>query len=107
MAAAQSRGDCGRVGGIARERANAAGVREASRREFVEYRAVGARQWPERRARPSRICGGAVAWRANPVEAEGAAVKIRWPEGIEVELPLSLGELTLRRCLREVLTCSR
>ena len=45
--------------------------------------------------------------RADPVVPEGAAVKIRWPEGIEVELPLSLGERSLRRCLREVLTCSR
>lgn len=49
----------------------------------------------------------AVQLRADPVVAEGPAVKIRWPEGIEVELPLSLGELTLRRCLREVLSCSR
>lgn len=49
----------------------------------------------------------AVQLRADPVVAEGAAVKIRWPEGIEVELPLSLGERSLRRCLREVLTCSR
>ena len=44
---------------------------------------------------------------ARTVRQEGAAVKIRWPEGIEVELPLSLGERSLRRCLREVLTCSR
>ena len=42
---------------------------------------------------PGRAGFAAVQLRANPVEAEGAAVKIRWPEGIEVELPLSLGEL--------------
>ena len=48
----------------------------------------------------------AVQLRAEPA-AEISAVKIRWPEGIEVELPRSLGEATLRRCLREVLSCSR
>ena len=56
---------------------------------------------------PGRAGFAAVQLRADPVVAEGAAVKIRWPEGIEVELPLSLGERSLRRCLREVLTCSR
>ena len=56
---------------------------------------------------PGRAGFAAVQLRADPVESEGAAVKIRWPEGIEVELPLSLGERSLRRCLREVLTCSR
>ena len=48
----------------------------------------------------------AVQLRGEPA-AEISAVKIRWPEGIEVELPRSLGEATLRRCLREVLSCSR
>jgi len=49
----------------------------------------------------------AVQLRAEPA-AEGSTIKIRWPEGIEVELPRSLGEPTLRRCLREVLlSCSR
>jgi hypothetical protein len=50
----------------------------------------------------------AVQLREEPAPAADAAVKIRWPEGIEVELPRSLGEATLRRCLREVLlSCSR
>ena len=49
----------------------------------------------------------AVQLRAEPPAAD-AAVKIRWPEGVEMELPLSLGEATLRRCLGEVLrSCSR
>jgi len=39
----------------------------------------------------------------QPEPAVGSAVKIRWPEGIEVELPLSLGEVTLRRWLGEFL----
>ena len=56
---------------------------------------------------PGRAGFAAVQLRADPVVAEGAAVKIRWPAGIEVERPLSLGERSLRRCLREVLTCSR
>jgi hypothetical protein len=50
----------------------------------------------------------AVQLRAEPAAAGDAAIKIRWPEGVEVELPRSLGEATLRRCLREVLlSCSR
>lgn len=44
----------------------------------------------------------------QPEQAVGSAVKIRWPEGMEVELPLSLGEVTLRRWLGEFLApCSR
>ena len=109
MAAAQSRGDCSRVGGIARERANAAGVREAYARQVgVSLSSIG--RWVRGNGQsgaPGRAGFAAVQLRADPVVAEGAAVKIRWPEGIEVELPLSLGERSLRRCLREVLTCSR
>ena len=39
----------------------------------------------------------------QPERAVGSAVKIRWPEGMEVELSLSLGEVTLRRWLGEFL----
>jgi transposase-like protein len=50
----------------------------------------------------------AVQLRAEPAAAADSAVKIRWPEGVEMELPRSLGESILRRCLREVLlSCSR
>ena len=40
----------------------------------------------------------------QPEPVVGSAVKIRWPEGMEVELPLSLGEVTLRRWLGEFLS---
>jgi hypothetical protein len=56
---------------------------------------------------PVRGGFAAVQLRPEPA-ADSAGIKIRWPEGMEVELPRSLGEATLRRCLREVLqSCSR
>ena len=48
----------------------------------------------------------AVQLRPEPPGVPG--VTIRWPEGMEVELPLSLGEATLRRWLSRLLApCSR
>jgi hypothetical protein len=52
--------------------------------------------------RRSRAEIAAVQLRPEPA-ADSSGIKIRWPEGMEVELPRSLGEATLRRCLREVL----
>ena len=47
-----------------------------------------------------------VQLRSEP--AAGPGVTIRWPEGTELELPLSLGEATLRRWLsRFLVPCSR
>src|SRR5665213_342453 len=44
----------------------------------------------------------------RPEPTSGPGVTIRWPEGMEVELPLSLGEVTLRRWLSRFLApCSR
>jgi transposase-like protein len=38
----------------------------------------------------------------------GGAVTVRWPQGIEVDLPLALGEPVLRAWLRKLLSpCSR
>lgn len=66
-------------------------------------------RWVQGKSQGVAAPGGfaAVQLRAEPA-AESAVIKIRSPEGIEVELPRGLGELTLRRCLREVLlSCSR
>jgi lambda repressor-like predicted transcriptional regulator len=50
----------------------------------------------------------AVQLRPEASRMPEAGVTIRWPQGVEVELPLSLGEATLRRWLGRFLApCSR
>ncbi len=52
--------------------------------------------------------GKFAAVQLRPEPTGGPGVTIRWPEGMEVELPLSLGEVTLRRWLSRFLApCSR
>jgi hypothetical protein len=51
----------------------------------------------------SRAPAGFAAVRLRAEPPVDAAVKIRWPEGMEVELPLSLGESALERWVRALL----
>ena len=55
-----------------------------------------------------RAPAGFAAVRLREESPTLAAVKIRWPEGMEVELPLSLGERALERWVSALLApCSR
>ncbi len=59
------------------------------------------RHWLYRRR---SVPPGFAAVRLAPHQPEpGAAITIRWPQGIELELPLALGEAALRPWLRELL----
>ena len=59
------------------------------------------RHWLYRR-RPGTVGFAAVRLEPNRPEP-GAAITIRWPQGLELELPLALGEAALRPWLRELL----
>jgi hypothetical protein len=65
-------------------------------------------RWLHRRDATAEAPAGFAAVQLRPEASGGSGVTIRWAEGVEVELPLSLGEATLRRWLGRFLApCSR
>lgn len=77
--------------------------REYARQLGVSLASVG--RWVRDR-KQSRA--GFASVRVQPETEVDAVVTVRWPSGMEVGLPLSLGAVTVRRWLGEFLTsCSR